>query len=123
MPSAARSLMLPPGFRNSSLANTDDDDSGARRASRSMGVWPTSSVMSAAMRREGERELSTAIGTPVYRTAGNGYFLSAAAPFLATRTTGKYPVRVRTVSLPSPLASAVTCTRRKPGSVVGLVEW
>ena len=44
-------------------------------------------------------------------------------PFFATGATGKYPVRVRTVSLLFPLVPAVTSTRRKPGSVVGLVEW
>ena len=49
--------------------------------------------------------------------------LFAGAAALPTRTIGKYPVRVRTFSFPIPFASAVTSTRRNPGSVVGLVEW
>jgi|SRR5271157_596734 len=51
-----------------------------------------------------------------------GYFFSVAA-CLTTCAPGKYPVRVRTISLPWPLPSAVTSTRRKPGTMLGLVEW
>ena len=38
------------------------------------------------------------------------YFLLPGASFFAPRTTGKYPVRVLTVNLPIPLASALTCS-------------
>jgi hypothetical protein len=61
--------------------------------------------------------------TPPQQTAAEPYFFWLGATGFAVRTVGKYPVRVRTVSLPMPLASALTCTRRNPGSVVGLVEW
>src|SRR5580692_5023768 len=54
MPSAARSLMLPPGLRNSSLANTPADGGGESRVSWSIGVEPTSWVMSEAIRRREE---------------------------------------------------------------------
>ena len=47
-----------------------------------------------------------------YSNVTSAYFFSGGAACFATRTTGKYPVR--TVSLPLPLPSAVTCTRRKP---------
>jgi len=49
-----------------------------------------------------------------------GYFFCAV--FFATRVVGKYPVFVRTVSLLMPGASAVTSTRRNPGSVEGFDE-
>src|SRR5579864_4211686 len=51
MPIAARSFTLPPGLRYSSLANTSADPRGTRRLSWSMGVSPTSWVMSSATRR------------------------------------------------------------------------
>src|SRR3954447_17660736 len=49
------------------------------------------------------------------------YCREVAVTFFAPRGTGKYPVRVRTLSL-LPLSSAVTWTRRKLVSVLGLVE-
>src|ERR1700733_4154120 len=49
MPSAARSLMLPPGLRNSSFANRAAAVPGTTRASCNMGVWPTSWVISEAI--------------------------------------------------------------------------
>ena len=56
---------------------------------------------------EGEVEgLSTAMAIQ-FSLIGLGYFFSAPG-FFATRVAGKYPVRVRTVSLPIPCASAVT---------------
>ena len=78
------------------------------------------------------RSCSRAAQAPLLRSATRpdrmdnllkGHTYSLLFPFFATDVTGKYPVRVRTVSLLFPLAPAVTSTRRKPGSVVGLVEW
>ena len=51
----------------------------------------------------------------------HGYFFCPAV-FFATRVVGKYPDFVRTVSLLMPGDSAVTSTRRNPGSVVAFVE-
>src|SRR5215471_14500511 len=51
MPIAARSFTLPPGFRYSSLAKRSADPLGTIRFSCSIGVSPTSWVMSSATRR------------------------------------------------------------------------
>src|SRR5579864_8936605 len=51
MPMAARSFTLPPGFRYSSLAKTSAEPAGTSRFNCSMGVSPTSSVISSATRR------------------------------------------------------------------------
>src|ERR1035438_911832 len=61
IPRAARSLILPPGFRNSNLANTAAAPSGVTRASCSMGVWPTSWVMSEAILGDEREETATVI--------------------------------------------------------------
>lgn len=65
-----------------------------------------------------------------YAKSGNVYsetalaraYFFCGACFFAARVAGKYPVRVRTDSLPMPGASAVTCTRRNPGSVDAFEE-
>src|SRR5437899_5941992 len=51
MPTAARSLTLPPGFRYSSLAYTSADPGGTSFLKWRMGVSPTNCVMSSATRR------------------------------------------------------------------------
>src|SRR3954470_11492759 len=57
IPMAARSFRLPPGLRYSSLAKTSPDPDGTRRLSCSMGVSPTSWVMSSATRRRDTSEV------------------------------------------------------------------
>ena len=64
------------------------------------------------MRRAGEVLRAISMRGSFYSNVTSAYFFSGGAACFATRTTGKYPVR--TVSLPLPLPSAVTCTRRKP---------
>jgi len=66
MPSAARSLMLPPGLRNSSLAKTAVAGCGATRVSSSIGVEPTSCVISAAIRSADELKRAVSMWGPVY---------------------------------------------------------
>src|SRR5579871_1584306 len=51
IPMAARSFTLPPGFKYSNLAKTSAHPEGTRRFNCSMGVAPTSCVMSSATRR------------------------------------------------------------------------
>lgn len=77
-------------------------------------------------------EILVAVGLSATLTFGKSRWTRALQPpycprvcvicFLPSVTDGKYPGRVRTVSLPMPLASAVTSTRRKPPSDIGLLD-
>src|SRR3954462_7292760 len=69
IPMAARSFRLPPGLRYSSFAKTSPDPDGTRRLSCSMGVSPTSWVMSSATRR---RDISEVFRLTLQGTGDDG---------------------------------------------------
>src|SRR4051794_19444337 len=69
IPMAARSFRLPPGLRYSSFAKTSPDPDGTRRLSCSMGVSPTSWVMSSATRR---RDISEVFRLTLQGTGEDG---------------------------------------------------
>src|SRR5204863_2956646 len=63
IPIAARSFTLPPGFRYSSLAKTSAQSVGTILRRCSIGVCPTSSVISSATRRDDLDRVGTLQGT------------------------------------------------------------
>src|SRR5437870_852451 len=69
IPMAARSFTLPPGFRYSSFAKTSPEPGATRRLRRSIGVWPTNSVISSATRRQALERIGTLQGTEAEREA------------------------------------------------------